>query len=148
MSASGTRNTLAYGEQREIEKILRKVWKGKGYIEGENDGTVSVAAATAIRKPVTAANVMHIRKELGLAIRGGNRLQAGTLLTIEDLRKLEDHLTQHRKVVVTLSGKGHVHIQSLEMYRQVLERVHRVKMWEKSPNHNRVANGGLTESTK
>ena len=127
------RNKLTYSEGREVEKLIRKSWAHNGYQPGHSDDTIATLAEGQLKQPVTAVNVRYIREQIGYVLRTERATACvGSLLSVTELRRVEELLREHRRVVVThrTSRTGNrVAIMSLETYLNHKARMAKVKPW-------------------
>ena len=123
------KSKLTYGEGREVEKLVRRVWEKNGYIDGQNDGTVAAAAATRLKQPVSAVNVRYIREQIGYVLKTERATSCiGSLLSVTELRHVEELLREHQRIVVS-RHTNKVTAMPMETYLSHRERMSRVKPW-------------------
>lgn len=139
---SKLRSTLSYGQARKVEELIRDVWKRGQYVPGASDQSVAHQASEQLGFTVRYTNVAHIRRELGMHVRGGQ-----TWCTKESITRLEALLNTTDQVFVARGSKGGLYITSMKNHMAARARMAKVKPWLKSPSG--VPNGatvGVSEA--
>lgn len=124
---------LTYSEGREVEKLVRRVWERNGYQTGHNDGTVAASASARLNQPVSAVNVRYIREQIGYVLKTERATACvGSLLSITELRRIEELLRDRQRVVITphtSRASNRISVMSLETYMSHRDRMARIKPW-------------------